>query len=573
MFSIEINNRIYDCNSGETILDVLRRNQIQVPTFCFLKGHSPTGACRMCVVEIEGRRNLAASCSEPVVEGMKIKTHSPRVVEARETILELLLANHPNDCLFCEKSGHCEFQKITNQYEVMRGAFPRLDKLKAIDDSSPSIIRDPNKCILCGRCVLVCREVEGVAAIDRTGRGGQTVIASSGLIPQGLSRCINCGQCVLVCPTGALTESSEIPEVLKVLQDPTKKVVAQYAPSVTISLAEEFNLPAGTDLNGVLNAALRKMGFYRVFDTSFTADLTILEESAELIERVTKGGKLPMITSCCPGWVKFAEEFYPELLPHLSTCKSPQMMMGAMIKSYWAEKERLSLDEIYSVSFMPCTAKKFEKGRGEMKREERQDVDSVLTTRELIKLIHFFGIEMDKMTPEDTDPPFGQRSTAGKIFGASGGVMEAALRTAYEKITGENMTDLTISAVRGLEGVKEALMKIGNTEVKIGVVSGLKNVKHFLEEVKNGTSDLQFIEVMACPGGCINGGGQPVEQETDTLIARMRALYTIDKQENLRTSHENPFIQQLYREYLGEPLSEKSHHLLHTRYLDRSDLE
>ncbi len=573
MYSIEINNQRYDCNAGETILDVLRRNKIQVPTFCFLKGHLPTGACRMCVVEIEGRRNLAASCSEPVVDGMKIKTHSPRVVEARETILELLLANHPDDCLYCEKSGHCELQKLATQYKVVRGTFPKTESVKPIDESSPSIIRNPNKCILCGRCVLVCQQIEGVAAIDRTGRGSQTVIASSGLIPQALSRCINCGQCVLVCPTGALTESNEIPQVLKALQDSSKKVVAQYAPSVTISLAEEFNLPAGTDLNGVLNAALRRMGFYRVFDTSFTADLTILEESAELIERVTKGGRLPMITSCCPGWVKFAEEFYPELLPHLSTCKSPQMMMGAMIKSYWVEKEQIPVDSVYSVSFMPCTAKKFEKLRPEMMREERQDVDAVLTTRELIKLIHFFGIEMDKLTPEDTDPPFGRRSTAGKIFGASGGVMEAALRTAYEKMTGENMTDLTISAVRGLEGIKDAVMTVGGIEVKIGVVSGLMNVRSLLDKVKEGTSDLQFIEVMACPGGCINGGGQPVEQDPETLLARMRALYLIDQKENLRTSHENPFIQELYKEYLGEPLSEKSHHLLHTKYIDRSDLE
>lgn len=573
MLSIEINNQKYDCNAGETILDVLLRNQIQVPTFCFLKGHSPMGACRMCVVEIEGRRNLAASCSEPVSDGMKIKTHSPRVVEARETILELLLANHPDDCLYCEKSGHCELQKLSTQYQVFRGAFPKTESVKLIDSSSPSIIRDPNKCILCGRCVLVCQQVEGVAAIDRRGRGSQTVIASPGDIPQGLSRCINCGQCVLVCPTGALTESNEIPQVLKALQDPTRKVVAQYAPSVTISLAEEFNLPAGTDLNGVLNAALRRMGFYRVFDTSFTADLTILEESAELIERVTTGGKLPMITSCCPGWVKYAEEFYPELLPHLSTCKSPQMMMGAMIKSYWAEKEQLPVDSVYSVSFMPCTAKKFEKLRHEMMRDERQDVDAVLTTRELIKLIHFFGIEMDQLAPEETDPPFGRRSTAGKIFGASGGVMEAALRTAFEKITGENMTELTITAVRGLQGIKEAVMKIGGLDVKIGVVSGLVNVRNLLDKVKEGTSDLQFIEVMACPGGCINGGGQPVGQDPDTLIARMRALYLIDQKEDLRTSHENPFIQELYKEYLGEPLSEMSHKLLHTKYVDRSDLE
>jgi len=572
-FKIEVNNKEIEAKRGETILEALNRNNINVPTLCHIKNMFPSGACRMCVVEVEGRKNLVTSCSEPVAEGMKIKTHSPRVLNSRKVIVELLLNNHPDDCLYCVRSGKCELQNLSQELNITER---RLNGIKAryqMDVSSPSIVRDPAKCILCGRCVRVCEEIEGVAAIDFVGRGSKTVINTVYNRGLNVSSCINCGQCIMACPTGALTEKSHIPEVQDMLAKGEKTVVVQYAPSITVSLAEEFGLESGIELIGQLNAALRKIGFHAVFDTSFSADLTIMEEASELIDRVQSAGVLPMITSCCPGWVKFAEEFYPEMLPHVSTCKSPQQMMGAVIKNFYAQESGLKKENLYVVSIMPCTAKKFEQQRDEMIHEGINDVDAVLTTRELAKLIKLHHIDLAKLSPELADSPLGVRSSAGKIFGASGGVMEAALRTAHYFLTGKELTAYRIPQVRGTEGIKTAKLNINGLDLGVAVVSGLGNARILLEEIKNGRSDIHFIEVMACPGGCVNGGGQPIGTDTKAVLERMKSLYTIDDTDSIKASHLNPYIKELYNKHLGKPNGHLSHKLLHTHYAEREVLK
>jgi len=572
-FKIEVNNKEIEAKRGETILEALNRNNINVPTLCHIKNMFPSGACRMCVVEVEGRKNLVTSCSEPVAEGMKIKTHSPRVLNSRKVIVELLLNNHPDDCLYCVRSGKCELQNLSQELNITER---RLNGIKAryqMDVSSPSIVRDPAKCILCGRCVRVCEEIEGVAAIDFVGRGSKTVINTVYNRGLNVSSCINCGQCIMACPTGALTEKSHIPEVQDMLAKGEKTVVVQYAPSITVSLAEEFGLESGIELIGQLNAALRKIGFHAVFDTSFSADLTIMEEASELIDRVQSAGVLPMITSCCPGWVKFAEEFYPEMLPHVSTCKSPQQMMGAVIKNFYAQESGLKKENLYVVSIMPCTAKKFEQQRDEMISEGINDVDAVLTTRELAKLIKLHHIDLAKLSPELADSPLGVRSSAGKIFGASGGVMEAALRTAHYFLTGKELTAYRIPQVRGTEGIKTAKLNINGLDLGVAVVSGLGNARILLEEIKNGRSDIHFIEVMACPGGCVNGGGQPIGTDTKAVLERMKSLYTIDDTDSIKASHLNPYIKELYNKHLGKPNGHLSHKLLHTHYAEREVLK
>lgn len=570
--NIEINGKPYEAVAGETILTVLNRNGIRVPTLCNMKNFIPTGACRICVVELEGSSKLVSSCSFPVSNGMKIKTHSPRVVEARKTIVELLLSNHPDDCLFCVRNSNCELQALAKEYHVVERRIHGVKNNHKIDYSSLSVVRDPDKCILCGRCVRVCEETMGVACIDFTNRGSRTFIGTSMQKGLNTSSCVNCGQCIMVCPTGALSERNQTSLVQEALNRKDKTVIVQYAPSITVSIAEEFGMKPGKDLNGILNAALRIMGFKYVFDTTFGADLTIMEESAELIERIGAGKAMPMFTSCCPAWVKYAEEFAPDFLDHLSTCKSPQQMTGAVIKSYFAGTMNLAPEDIISVSIMPCTAKKFEAQRDTMGRNGVSDVDIVISTRELIELIKLYGIDMTNIQPEITDSPLGVRSSAGKIFGATGGVMEAALRTAYRKLTGKELTNFKISAVRGLKGRKETHIKINDLEIGVAVVSGLANAGKLIEEIRNGRKDIHFVEVMTCPGGCIAGGGQRIGGSESVIEARMNSLYEIDEKETLKTSHKNPEIIELYDKFLGEPLQHKSHELLHTRYTRRDVL-
>ncbi len=566
---IEVNGAAMEAEPGETILSALNRAGIRIPTICHMEGLPPTGACRLCVVEVEGQRGLVPSCSYPVADGMRIQTHSPRVMRARKTIVELLLANHPDDCLYCARSSSCRLRELAEELGVRERRYAGAKRNDLRDVSSPSIIRDPAKCILCGRCVRMCEEIQGVAAIDFIGRGSRARVAPAFDEGINVSSCVNCGQCIVVCPTGALTEHCDIDLVLEALADPDRFVVVQHAPSISVTLAEEFGMAPGADICGIMTAAFRALGFDRVFETSFSADLTIMEEASELAARLKNGGALPMMTSCSPGWIKFVEQFYPEFIDNLSTCKSPQQMLGAVIKSYFAEREGLDPKRIFCVSIMPCTAKKFEARRPEMCRDGVADVDAVLTTRELAQLVRQRGVDVSKLSPDTPDSPFGERSSAGKLFGATGGVMEAALRTAHFLLTGEDMAKPQIEALRGLKGLKEAKVKVADVELGVAVASGLGNARKLLDQLRAGRDDLHFIEIMTCPGGCIAGGGQPVQADHEAIRKRMQALYRIDREDSLRFSHRNPEVQRLYEEYLGEPLSERSHCLLHTHYAKR----
>jgi len=567
--NIQVNNRTIEAKRGETILTALKRAGIKVPTLCHMENLLPSGACRMCVVEVDGQRSLLPSCAFPVAEGMKIQTHSPRVVRARKTIVELLLAGHPDDCLYCVRNGSCQLQELAGELGVRDRRYAGAKTESKMDTSSASLVRDPSKCILCGKCVRVCEEIQGVSAIDFINRGCKSRVGTAFDEGLNVSSCINCGQCVMICPTGALREQSHIKEVTEAINDRNKIVVVQHAPAVSVTLGEELGIKPGTDVCGMMTTALRQMGFDRVFDTSFSADLTIMEEATELAHRVANGGVLPMFTSCSPGWIKFVEEFHPDFIPNLSTCKSPQQMLGAIIKSFYAGREGIDPRNIFSVSIMPCTAKKFEAERPEMTQNGLPDIDAVLTTRELGRLIRRQGLDVNALAPDAADTPFGEHSTAGKLFGATGGVMEAAVRTAHYLLTGEELAELKVQPLRGLEGVKEARVRIGDLEVGVAVVSGLKNAANLLDSIRAGRKDLHFIEVMTCPGGCIAGGGQPLGTNTDAVRRRMQALYDIDRDGVQRVSHKNEFVQRLYKEFLGKPLGEKSHHLLHTKYAKR----
>lgn len=567
--TIKINGNKIKAKSGETVLNVLNDHGIKVPTLCHLKDMMPTGSCRMCVVEHKNTDKLITSCSAVVEEGMDILTHSPRVTEARKVIVELLLSNHPDDCLYCVRNGNCELQGLSEDLCVTERRIQGRKNKLPIDTSSVSILRDPEKCILCGRCVRVCEEVIGVACIDFSKRGSQTVVSTAFDKGMNTSSCVNCGQCIMVCPTGALTEQNHFAEIKEALSNPAKTVVVQYAPAISVSIAEEFGMEPGKDIAGIMNAALRKIGFDYVFDTSFAADLTIMEESNELIKRIIENKNLPLITSCCPGWVKYAEEFVPEMLPNLSTCKSPQQMAGAIIKTYFADKVNLKKEDIYSVAIMPCTAKKFEAQREEMTHKGISDVDGVLTTREFVKFVKLFGINMHEIESETADSPLGIRTTAGKLFGASGGVAEAAIRTAYHTLTGTELVKFKIPQIRGLKGQKEVHLDINGLKVGVAVVNGLVNAKKLLDEIKAGRDDIQFIEIMACPGGCVGGGGQPINLDEEAVKRRIRSLYNIDDTESIKVSHKNPDVIILYNEFLGEPLGKKSHELLHTKYQRR----
>ncbi len=566
-----------------TILDAAKKLHINIPTLCYSEELPVEGACRVCVVEIEGRPRLEPACATQVAEGMKIKTNSPRVRTARKLILELLLASHPEECTTCEKSQKCELEKLAHDLGVREVRFEKVDKHFVQDLSSPSLIRDPNKCILCGRCVRMCREVQSVRVIDFANRGENTKVTTA--FERGINdiECTTCGQCILVCPTGALQEKSTIDKVWEALADPSKFVVVQTAPAVRSAIGEEFGMEAGSLVTGKMTAALRRLGFDKVFDTQFGADLTITEEAHELVERIENKGALPMITSCSPGWVKYIEHFFPRCLEHLSTCRSPQQMFGPIAKTYYAKKAKIDPRNLYVVSIMPCTAKKFEARRPEMcaafeywrrkgkvREDERfPDVDAVITTREAARMLKEVGIDFPNLPEEEFDAPLGISTGAGTIFGVTGGVMEAALRTAYEWLTGKSLGKVEFKQVRGFEGIRTASISMNGFEAKVAVAHGLDNARVLLEEVQQGRSPYHFIEIMACPGGCLGGGGQPIPTNSEVRVKRAAALYTEDERKSIRKSHENPAIQQLYKEFLGEPGSERAHHLLHTTYTER----
>lgn len=570
--TLTIDNQKVEIEQGATILEAAKKVGINIPTLCYLKDINAIGACRICVVEVEGARALQAACVAPVADGMVVKTNSELVRKSRKMTLELILSDHPTECLTCLRNQNCELQTLAEAFGIKEVRFVRPEQsatVKDIDDSSPSIVRDPRKCVLCRRCVAVCEKIQGVKAIGPVNRGFNTIIAP----PFGKNlidvNCAMCGQCALICPTAAITEKDDTAKVWEALADPTKHVVVQTAPATRVSLPEEFGMPPGTIGTGKMVAALRRLGFDRVFDTDFSADLTIMEEGSELIERITKGGVLPMITSCSPGWIKYIEHYYPDLLPHLSTCKSPQQMMGAVIKTYYAQNAGVDPKDIVSVSIMPCTAKKFECQREEMADSGFQDVDIVLTTRELARMCRNAGIDWDALPEEEYDDPLGKSTGAAVIFGATGGVMEAALRTAYELITKETLESVNFTDVRGMEGIKEATVKVGDLDVKVAVAHTLGNARKLLDLIRAGKADYHFIEVMCCPGGCIGGGGQPIPTNLEVRLARIAGTYEADENLPIRKSHENPAIKDIYENFLKEPLGELSHKLLHTHYIPR----
>ena len=581
---ITVNHQPIEVDEGMTIWQACNSIGINIPSLCYFKDISANASCGVCVVEVKGVQTLLRSCITEVTEGMEIITDSPRVREARKVNVELLLANHPEDCLQCDRNLNCELQQLAFNLGIHEKRFVRTRKEHVNkDETSLSLVRDPEKCILCGRCVAVCEQIQSVKAIDFSGRGLKTKISTFWDTGLGNSICINCGQCALICPTGAITERSAINEVWNELHNPEKVVVVQTAPAVRVGIGEAMGLPYGSLVTGQMVASLRKLGFSKVFDTNFAADLTIVEEANELIERIKNKGVLPMITSCSPGWIKFAEHFFPSSLPHLSTCKSPQQMFGAIAKTYYAEQAGIDPRNMVVVSIMPCTAKKFEARRPEMddafhywkeklhlsENEHFYDVDYVLTTRELARMFKEVGIDFTNLPSEEFDNPLGVSTGAGVIFGATGGVMEAALRTAYEVITGSQLTNVDFVAVRGMDGIKEAEIDLNGIQLKVAVAHTLSNARTLLEQIENGTSPYTFIEVMTCPGGCLGGGGQPIPTDEEIRLKRAESIYLEDKHKPLRKSHENPEIQYLYQHFLQRPLSEQAHHLLHTHYVER----
>lgn len=567
--TLTIDNQKVEIEQGATILEASRKAGINIPTLCYMKEINEIGACRVCLVEVKGARSLVASCVAPVAEGMVVTTNNKVVLDARKLNLELLLSNHPMECLTCIRNQNCELQQLAEAFGIREVRFEGAVTRYEADNSSPSLVREPQKCVLCRRCVAVCEKVQGVKAIGPQERGFNTVVAPAFHDKLADVPCVFCGQCALVCPTAAIHEKDDTRTVWDALADPGKHVVVQTAPAVRVSIGEIFGMEPGSVATGQMVAAIRRLGFDKVFDTDFTADLTIMEEGSELIDRVNSGGTLPLITSCSPGWIKYIEHYYPALLPHLSTCKSPQQMFGALAKTYYAQKEGLDPANVFVVSIMPCTAKKFEAQRPEMYSSGYRDVDVVLTTRELGRMIKQAAIDVNALPEEDYDAPLGISTGAAVIFGATGGVMEAALRTAYELITGSTLLGLDFVEVRGLEGIKEATVKVGSLEVKVAVAHGLANAGKLMEAIAAGEAQYHFIEIMSCPGGCIGGGGQPIPTDLEIRGKRISGIYVADKNMTLRKSHENPAVQQLYKEFLGQPLSHKSHELLHTHYTAR----
>ena len=578
LVTVTINNRRILVEDGTTILEAAKLLNIKIPTLCHLNLHdtkmvNQTSSCRVCMVEVDGRRNLAPSCATPVFDKMVVRTNSIRAIHARRTIVELLLSNHPKDCLICAKNTDCELQALSADLGIREIPYKGEMSTYEVDDSSYSIVRNLDKCILCRRCETMCNKVQTVNVLSGVERGFQTVVAPAFNLPMTDTACTFCGQCVAVCPTAALTEVNNVPKVWRALKNKDKYVVVQTAPAVRVALGEEFGLEPGTVVTGKLAAALRSLGFDKVFDTDFAADLTIMEEASELVHRLQHGGKLPILTSCCPGWVKFFEHQFPELLDIPSTCKSPHEMFGAVAKTYLAQKLGINPKNMVVVSIMPCLAKKYEAARPELSVNGNQDVDIVITTRELAKMLREAGIDFNSLEDSNFDNPLGESTGASVIFGATGGVLEAALRTAYEWLTEESLDNVEFHALRGMDGVKEATIKINDIDVNVAVAHGLGNARKILEAIKSGKANYHAIEIMACPGGCIGGGGQPyIRGDVDVLKKRAAGLYNEDRGKTKRKSHENEAVLKLYEEFLGEPYGEKAHELLHTHYIKREKI-